>query len=173
LNKIKDKTHEDVTKEWLEKATPNSHDLVLQSYYEHNGKKYFVDGKYVIYDNSKDELETANWLKQTLGGEIIILPRINVPENIKTPDYLFRDEKWDLKKISGKTKNTIDSILLKSKHQANNFIVDITNSKLTDTKVKNVIDNIYKHKNRKWINQIIIKRHNELIYVFKRKNKSH
>lgn len=32
-----------------------------------------------------------------------MIPRINIPENIKTPDYIFRGEKWDLKVINGKS----------------------------------------------------------------------
>ncbi len=33
-----------------------------------------------------------------------MLPRVNYPEGIKTADYLFRGEYWDLKEIYGNGK---------------------------------------------------------------------
>ena len=44
-----------------------------------------------------------------------MLPRINKPDGIQTADYLFRGEYWDLKKITGKGKNTLDSAINKKK----------------------------------------------------------
>ena len=66
-----------------------------------NGIKYYVDGKYVIFDYNKKELEIATWLVNTFGKKIYLLPRINYPKNIKTADYLWNNEFWDLKEIQG------------------------------------------------------------------------
>ena len=52
-----------------------------------------MDGKYIVLDYSKKEKEIAVWLEKNFGCEIYMIPRINIPENIKTPDYIFRGEK--------------------------------------------------------------------------------
>lgn len=41
---------------------------------------------------------------QAVGGNINIVPRINNPPNIKTPDYVINNEKFDLKQITGEGK---------------------------------------------------------------------
>ncbi len=59
-----------------------------------------------------------------------MLPRINFPEKIETPDYLWNNEYWDLKVIISNSKNTIDSSIKKKKNQACNFILDISYCKM-------------------------------------------
>ncbi len=63
----------------------------------------------VILDYSKKELEIAIWLTKTFGYKVILLPRINIPEGIKTADYLFKDELWNLKEINSSGKRAIDN----------------------------------------------------------------
>ena len=129
----KSQNYLDVTNEWLKTSNPNSHRIKNLNYWIINNKKYYVDNKYIILDYSKSELECALWLEKTFGGEIYMCPKVNKPDGIKTPDYLFRNEYWDLKEIKGNGKNTIDSIIKKSKNQTINYIIDIakTTSKLT------------------------------------------
>jgi len=57
----------DITQEWLSNVTPNSHEIKDCLNYNHNGVTYKVDGKYVVLDYSKKELEVANFLKETFG----------------------------------------------------------------------------------------------------------
>lgn len=105
----------DVTSEWIKNAKPNTHIVKDRKYFEHNGIKYKVDNKNIVLDYSDKEKEVAIWLENTFGGEIYMLPRINKPDGIQTADYLFRGEYWDLKKITGKGKNTLDSAINKKK----------------------------------------------------------
>lgn len=73
----------DITNEWLILATPNSHIVKEQYYFDYEGKRYYVDNKNVVLDYSKQELEIAIWLENTFGGPIFMLPRVNNPEGIK------------------------------------------------------------------------------------------
>lgn len=57
-----------------------------------DGNIYKVDGKYVVLDYSIREKEIAKWLANTLGGTVYMIPRVNEPINIQTPDYLFKGE---------------------------------------------------------------------------------
>lgn len=159
----------DVTNEWIKKAKPNTHIVKDRKYFEHNGIKYKVDNKNIVLDYSNNEKEVAIWLENTFGGEIYMLPRINKPDGIQTADYLFRGEYWDLKKITGKGKNTLDSAINKKKSQSNNFIFDISNSEITLEAIDKQLSSIYENKYRKWIDKIIVKQNNNVIVINKRK----
>lgn len=164
------KNYIDVTKEWINDATPNSHEIKESlNFKDKEGNIFIVDGKNVVLDYSKDELKTAIWLKNTFGGEIYLLPRINIPWNIKTPDFIFKNEYWDLKTISSSGKFTIDNRINKSKNQTNNYIIDISNNNLTNEEIIKQIIMIYNSPKRNWVNKIILKRHNDVISIFVRK----
>lgn len=154
----------------MKKSTPNSHKIKDAEYFEDaKGNKYYVDGKNVVLDYSESKKNVANWLKETFGGEIYMLPRINIPEGIQTVDYLFRGEKWDLKEIKSTGKNVLDNRVNGLKKQANNFIFDISNTTISIKKIKNQIDKLYESPNRKWINKIMLIKNQKLICIYIRK----
>lgn len=154
----------------MKKSTPNSRKIKDAEYFEDaKGNKYYVDGKNVVLDYSESEKNVANWLKETFGGEIYMLPRINIPEGIQTADYLFRGEKWDLKEIKSTGKNVLDNRVNGLKKQANNFIFDISNTTISIKEIKNQIDKLYESPNRKWINKIMLIKNQKLICIYIRK----
>lgn len=161
----------DVTKEWIDNATPNSHKVQDMQYFEHNGVKYNVDGKNVVLDYSKGEKEAAEWLENTFGGELYMIPRINKPDGIQTADYLFNNEYWNLKEITGNGKHTLDSAIKKKNSQSHNFIFDVSNSELKKGAILKQLQTIYKSKDRKWVNKIIIKNNNDVIIICERNKK--
>lgn len=164
------KNYRNITKSFMKKSTPNSHKIKDAEYFEDaKGNKYYVDGKNVVLDYSESEKNVANWLKETFGGEIYMLPRINIPEGIQTADYLFRGEKWDLKEIKSTGKNVLDNRVNGLKKQANNFIFDISNTTISIKKIKNQIDKLYESPNRKWINKIMLIKNQKLICIYIRK----
>lgn len=164
------KNYRNITKSFMKKSTPNSHKIKDAEYFEDaKGNKYYVDGKNVVLDYSESEKNVANWLKETFGGEIYMLPRINIPEGIQTADYLFRGEKWDLKEIKSTGKNVLDNRVNGLKKQANNFIFDISNTTISIKEIKNQIDKLYESPNRKWINKIMLIKNQKLICIYIRK----
>lgn len=167
---IKISNYKDVTQEWLDSSVPNSHIVKDAQYFKsEKGTKYVVDGKGVVLDYSDKEKEVAEWLEGIFGGELYMMPRVNKPDGIMTADYLFRNEYWDLKEIFGNGKHTLDSAIKKKKTQAKNFIFDISNSEITIENIDNQIKRIYKSKDRKWLDKIIIKRNNDVVAIYKRK----
>lgn len=158
----------DVTKEWLNNATPNSHKVEDRQYFEKEGIKYQVDGKNVVLDYSVKEKEVAEWLENTFGGEIYMIPRVNKPDGIKTADYLFRNEYWDLKTIRGKSKQSLYHSIYKKKTQSNNFVFEIISSELRINELQKQIYNLYNRKDTEFLQKIILKKEND-IFVYKRK----
>ena len=156
----------DITNDWLSKATPNSHQIKELNYWIINNKKRKVDGKNIVLDYSKSEYECAKWLEKTFGGELYLCPRVNVPKGIRTPDFIWNGEYWDLKEIRVNGHNVIDNRLNMSRNQANNFIINIMNNNLTNNNIFKQIEKIFKSTNRKWINKIILKRNNKIIGIF-------
>lgn len=158
-----------VTKEWVKNATPNTHQVKDKHYYIHENVRYKVDGKNVVLDYSNKEKEIAEWLESTFGGEIYMVPRVNKPDNISTPDYIWKKEKWDLKEIIGKSDRAIDNALKRKKEQANNFILDITKNDLDEKEFIKQIKKIYHTSGREWIDKIILMKSKKVIAVYKRK----
>ena len=168
INNIDNVGYTDITKEWLETATPNSHKVEDRQYFEYEGNRYNVDGKNVVLDYSLKEKEIAEWLENTFGGEIYMLPRINNPEGIQTADYLFRGEYWDLKEINGKSKQVLYHAIYKKKTQSNNFIFDMGSSELNISELQKQIYKLYNREDTKFLKKIILKKEND-IFVYKRK----
>ncbi len=91
--------------EWLNNVDPAKAKLTDRKFWEHGGKKYQVDGRNVVLDYSPKK-ETAQWLSELLGRHVEMVPRVNYPKNIPTPDYLVDGVKFDLKEISGSGKTS-------------------------------------------------------------------
>lgn len=103
-----------------------------------------------------------------MGGIVNIIPRIDNPEGIQTPDYIIDNEKYDLKQINGSGKYVIEGNLKKKKKQANNFIIDLTNSKLSNEEANRQIESIYISKRYLWIDKIFIINAEKIIRIYKR-----
>lgn len=174
IKELNNSNYEDITQEYIDNATPNSHKVVEQHFFKHDGIKYKVDGKNVILDYSNKEKEVAKWLKSTFGGKIKMLPRINKPDGISTPDYLWKDEYWDLKEITGKATSksrAVDNVIKNAKNQTQNIILDISNSKIDREIIINQVKKIYSTKGREWIDKIIVVDNNQLLLVYQKNKK--
>lgn len=161
-----------VTNEWLTNAKPNSHKIKFSKYYVYNNIKYKVDGKHIVLDYSNKEKNIALWLEKKFGGKIYILPKINYPKNIKTPDYLFRNEKWDLKTMTEKAVSktrAVDNIIKSSKFQTDNIILDITNTTIDKSNIIKQVKKVFSTSGREWLKVIIVIDNYNLIGIYKRK----
>jgi hypothetical protein len=156
------------TRKLLEKY--NNYEIEEQKYFvDNNGSKYNVDGKKVILEPTDKEKEVANLLGEIYGGKVRIIPRINEPAGIKTPDYMIENRKYDLKEIYGNSKNTLYNAIAKKKEQSDNFIFDISNTKMNIIEAINQIQGIYKSKHKDWVNEIILIKNNQILKMYKRK----
>lgn len=156
----------DITNQYNHKK---KYQVIKQKYFiDDNGNKYNVDGKYVVLKPIQKEIEVAKLLGKCIGGKVNIIPKINQPFGIKTPDYIINDEKFDLKEIIGGGKYTIQGNLKCKEKQSNNFVIDISNAKFDIKEAKRQIENIYNSKHYLWLNKIVLIKNNCILKVYKR-----
>ena len=158
----------DITDQWIEEATPNSHEVIDLKEYEVNGVTHVVDNRNVILDYSSKEKKIAELLKETFGGELKMVPRVLNPERVSTPDYLYRGESFDLKEIKGTSKNVIYNAISKKKRQASNFILDITECPLDRKEINRQVGDIYRSTHTRFVDKIILVDNNKVIRVYQR-----
>mgnify|MGYP004519798585 FL=1 len=158
------------TGKWRETATPNSH--VVRDLQEHtvNEITYKVDGHNVVLDYSPHEKEIAELIEKEFGGEMYMVPRVNSPQGVSTPDYLFRGVGYDLKTLGESAgANTLFNRVKKAKWQAQNFIIDVTNTKLDEDTILAQVKKVFHREDTKWVDEILIVQNGSRIRVFKRK----
>ena len=111
---LNDNPFSDVTQEYYDTAKPGVGKVILEEGY----KKA----------HHQQEIETAEWLVKEFGGEFVILKEAN-KRNIKTPDYIWRDRFWELKKISSITSGdrNLRKAISQIKSNPGGVILDITN----------------------------------------------
>ena len=159
---------EDVTDEWKKTATPNSHEVEEIYKYKIKDSVFTVDGKNVLLDYSDKEQRIAELLKEELGGKISLVPRVLNPQGISTPDYIFRDEAFDLKELSGTSKNLVYNAIAKKKKQASNFILDISKSPLDENEITRQIEEIYWSRHTMFVQKIIVIKDEKIRKIYKR-----
>lgn len=164
---IKDTKYEDVTNNYTK---TQKYEIKEQQYFKDSkGTTYKVDGKHVVMEATNKEKEVASLLGRIIGGQVNIIPRVNEPAAVKTPDYIVNNESYDLKQITGGGKWTIEGNLKGKKEQSNNFIIDITNAKLSIEEAQRQIQVIYNSKHYSWVDKILLIKNNEIIKVYKRR----
>lgn len=162
-------TVHDNTKAWTHKKSNTSGKVTDLLEYEINGTIYKVDGNHVKLDYDKQEKQIAEIIAKKYGKNVQMVPKINFPQGVSTPDYLINGEKYDLKSIKGSGKNVLYDAVKKKKKQSNNFILNLDESKLDIDGVISQINTIYKSQHTKNIDEIIIFKDNEVLKAFKRK----
>ena len=162
---------EDVTAKYFAATTPNSHEVQDLSTYVVCDTAYTVDGKTVVLDYTPQEKEIAELLERELGGEIFMVPRVNHPPGISTPDYLFRGERFDLKRLFGRGKNTLYDAVAKKASQSENFILDLTHCPLEEAEIKRQIMLIYSSTHTRFVDTIIVVRDGAISRILKKATK--
>ena len=159
----------DVTEKWINSATPFSHEIEDIYEFVQDGKKFVVDGKTVVLDYDNHEKEVAQLLREKLGGTIQMMPRVNDPDNVSTPDYLFRGDRYDLKTMkNSKSKKAVYNRINNALDQADNFILDISNNPLGQNEIKRQVNELFKSWHTRSVKRIIIIDSNEIIQIVER-----
>lgn len=91
------------------------------------------------------------------------------PQGIKTPDYIFRGEKYDLKTVTGSSKNVLYNALKGKRNQAENFIFDISKNPLNVDDLRNQAKLLFESKNREFVKRVILIKDDNILNVFERK----
>lgn len=163
----------DVTKNWYPDAQPNSHPVRDLHEYVVDGVTYTVDGRNIQLDYKPYEKEIAELLEREVGGEIFMVPRVNNPQGVKTPDYLFHGKGYDLKTLhSPKGKNPIFNRIKNAKGQSKNFILDLTDAGLGDDTIQNQLVKVFTDKSTEFVDEVVIIQDGRITKVLKRQKKS-
>lgn len=163
------KYFKDVTSDWVD-GRDHQPQISMLNEYTKNGTTYKVDGHNVVLDHSNYEYRVASWLSKKTGLRVDIVPRVNYPENISTPDYLVDGVPFDLKEITGSGKNVIDGNLRKAIKQATNIIFDITKTPLSFEEIMGQLEHIYMI-DRRGLDISIIKNKDEVLAVLEKERR--
>lgn len=162
-------TFTDITGRWYPDADPNSHPVLELQEYASGGATYKVDGHNVVLDHDAHEKEIAELLEREVGGEIYLVPRVNNPQGVPTPDYLFHGRGYDLKTLSEKAgPNTMFQRVKKAKRQSRNFIIDVSDTKLDREMIDQQISKIFWSENTRFVDEIVIINDGHIVRVAKR-----
>lgn len=165
----KSKNYNEVSlSDWFPEAVPNSHEVKEMQEYTKDGVTYVVDGKHVINIHTEREKEVAQLLADKVGGEIQLVPKVNYPQGIKTPDYIFNGVEYDLKEIIGSGKNVVSSSVSKKKEQSSNFILDITRTSLKSEDISKQINRLYHSDRTVFIKEIVVVDKYSILKIYKR-----
>jgi len=150
---------ENVTPEYLRRATPGIGELVYDFGYD--------------YKRHADEVELADWLHSVLGGDILLLNESSV-EGQKTADYLWNGKLWDLKTASTeKSANTaIKRGLQQIRENPGGIILNYGTNHISRNELLEVMD-----KRMQWgfggdTVDIIVVQNGEIYGVWRYKNKT-
>ena len=162
----------DATEEWLYKAKPNTGKVLeAKSYTTPDGVRYEVDGVNVIVRYSKHEYEVANLLVDTYGGKIYMSPEIaGKYAGIRTADYIYNGERWDLKTTKFESKDPIRNLVKKKKGkiQAENFIIEIPDDFNDYDRIYNEVKTTFGAGNTRHVNKIAILQGNSFKKIYEK-----
>ena len=162
-------TFTDITGKWYPNAKPNSHPVLELQEYTPGGETYKVDGHNVVLDHNPHEKEIAELLEREVGGEIYLVPRVNNPQGVSTPDYLFHGRGYDLKTLGEKAgPNTMFQRVKKAKRQSRNFIIDVSDTKIDREMIDQQISKIFWSENTRFVDEIVIINDGHIVRVAKR-----
>lgn len=162
--------YKDVTQEWLDAVDHNNVGKVIElDYFEKDGIRY--DSSNATFDDryGVNEKNVASWLVDTFRENVEMVPRVNTPEGISTPDYIFKGEGWDLKTIKGNKNQTIYRSVVNQSEQASNFIIDLSKYKsITFDDALDHVIKLFSRKDTSFIDNILI-REDDKLRVIKKK----
>lgn len=161
--------HEDITESWLKKETKTDPSVKDLTEYTVGGVVYKVDGKHILLDYSEKEKAIAEILSQGRGVEVYMVPRVVYPQNVSTPDYIMDGKSYDLKQISGSSKNTLYNAIAKKKKQSSNFVFDVSDCPLTEEELIVQVEGLFRSDHTRFVDEIIIIKDGEIKKIFRRK----
>jgi len=169
----------EVTEKWFDGAVSNKSKFKERKYFNYKGIRFRVDGRKVKFEYRNNEKEVAQLLQEKFGGTIYALPKVNYPENIRTPDYKYINHRlnfndyFDLKTIGASGNQSVDNIINISKGQSNNFILYFTSKNMTFDKILNQLTRLYRNPCREWVKTIITIKDGELRVFIRKKRYTH
>ena len=162
IDEILFKPYKDITNSFRKKVIESKSKAEERDWFKINGKVYRIgksnpDGIRLRKNTDPNVKPIAEWLQIELGGKVFINPEpISAP--FKTADFMYRNQKWELKTPKSNGEYVLSNSINSGKGQANNFIVDFSNSKLTYEEILNQVENAFNKEYISWFKKLIIKK---------------
>ncbi len=166
VTEVDEKLYKDISNDYIDVPPGTVEDL---REVEFDGIVYSVDRNEAVLDYSKHEKEVADWIVDNLGGDIKMCPRVVIPKGIRTPDYIWNGEKWDLKTINSHSNNTVTTAVGKAKEQTENVALYLNVNSYTDNDLIHELDRIFGNSRYSYIDKIMIIEDYVLRGIYKRK----
>lgn len=160
---------DEISKAFMDSKTIKGRRVEELNKIEIAGRLYQKGDAHVLFDYTEEEKKIAQWLSDKVGGYIDLCPRITLPKGIRTPDYVWDDEKWDLKNINKHSKNTVTTAIRNTKNQSNNVILNLKDTSYSDEDLYSEMERIFSNKRYDYIDKILIAEDYVLRGIFKRK----
>lgn len=157
----------DITVDWKNK-TRNAGSVSDLMEYTVDGELYHVDNDKIILNYSGHEKQIAEVIARKAGKQVQMVPKINYPQGIQTPDYLINGARFDLKTPEGNGKNTLYGMVKSKKRQANNFVICADKTPLELNELIRQIEDIYLSKHTAFVDNIVLVKDMEIVKVYKR-----
>lgn len=148
---------------------------VIDGEFEFMGEKYKYIPRTNFFDHKPEEIDILNNIAKNYGIKVQLIPKINIPKGISTPDafFIWRNgipEKWDLKRITGSGKNTLLNAVLRKGNQSNKFLYYIKpECKFSNYEIMKQVDNIFRYQHTQFIDEIAVMRGENIEIALKRK----
>ena len=150
--------------------------VTMATYWEENNVRYYLKKNEVFFrqEEINVNMNIARWFTEVSGRPVQLQPVVLNPKGIKTCDFILTDDmtKVELKTFNIKqfreNKNYIDMKLGEGYGQANDFIVDITDTEMTPEKAMKDIESSLQRENRRFVRRIYLKSNDTLIGIFER-----
>lgn len=138
-----------------------------------NGKIETVDNQNIIQDHTEREKTIAELIARNSGLSVKLMPRVTGKfKSIQSSDLLIDNEKYDIKGIEKRATSGLNAVfnaINKKDRQAESFIIDIRDTKLT---IENMIEQskaIFRRDKTKFVKNLIIVKDQKLIVAYKKK----
>ena len=133
------------------------------------GNTYTVDGKHVVLRPSEKERHIAKVISNALGSNVQLHPQIMLPQNVPTPDYLVDGIGYDLKSVTGTSKNVLYNAIKGKGEQAKNFIFDISECPLSENSIYEQAERLYSSSHMLFLETTIIVKNDSILKILRRK----
>ena len=159
--------YKDIKEKWMGVSRKDGGNVLYAKSVTSGGKRYYIKGNKVQLKPSNHEINVAQLICELTGKTIMVLPKVNIPEGILTPDYLINGKQYELKTVYKNGKNTIYNKF--EKRQSNNFILYVDdNSGQTEESLKEQIKKVFCSERRRHVNRIVVIMNKKIIAVYKK-----
>lgn len=159
----------DVTDEKVLDIPLEQADTSRMDYYEHEGTRYYYDGKHVKFNLKPDEMEVGRMISRKMGVHVDFALKVEYPEGISTPDFFINGIKYDLKRIGGNTRKTLIRAIRDYERQAHRFILDLTRSPMSKDDALKWAKLIFADADTEFVEEVILTRDGDILKIYSRK----